>query len=94
MLEELTCGQFDEWLAFFTLGPWGPEREDLRAGLIASCVENSQKVKGKPSQPDDFFPNLRHEPGGGDGRARVRQSPAQMIAVAKALTVALGGKAG
>lgn len=42
------------------------EREDYRAGVIASLVANSipSSKKRKAYKPEDFFPSLRRRKGG------------------------------
>lgn len=48
----MTASELAEWEVFARLEPFGPAREDLRFGLIASMLS----TKGRPQ---DFFPNLR-----------------------------------
>lgn len=45
-----------EWLAYAELEPFGDERADLRAGIIASSAVN---VWGGKSRPLDFMPVMR-----------------------------------
>jgi len=35
-----------EWLAYSQLEPFGPRREDLRAGVVAATVQNMLRGKG------------------------------------------------
>lgn len=63
-----------EWMAYFTLEPWGQVQEDLRAGVVASMVANASMGSGKAIQPGDIFPlydlNKIRRPGQkADGRA-------------------------
>jgi hypothetical protein len=59
MLAEMTSTQFAEWMAYAQLEPWGEERADLRAGIVASTVANSMRgKKGKPFKPADFIPDF------------------------------------
>ena len=44
------------WLAFAALEPFGPLRDDLRAGEIASAAFGAQGVRVKPA---DVFATLR-----------------------------------
>ena len=49
--------------------PWGPERADLNAGIIASTVANchrNSEAKPEPFTPADFMPRYS-EPDGSDG---------------------------
>ena len=50
----LSKSEFDEWAEFYRLEPFGPAREDRRAGVIASMLSSN-------GQPEKFFPNLREE---------------------------------
>ena len=60
MLEAMPAQLMDEWQAFFTLEPWGTEREDWRAGVVASTVANvSRSKKQKAYRPQDFMPKPR-----------------------------------
>lgn len=55
----MSSRELTEWMAFFSLEPWGTEVEDWRAGLIASTVANSYrdpKRRRKPYEPSDFMP--------------------------------------
>ena len=82
MLAEMTSAQFAEWMAYGQLEPWGEERADLRAGIIASTQANSMRgKKGKPFKPQDFMP--RYEPEDEEATA------AMMMAKMRA---ALGGR--
>ena len=56
-----------EWMAYYSLEPWGEDRADLRAGVIASAVYNAQGAKkrgGGQFAPADFllFPERRDDP--------------------------------
>ena len=82
MLAEMTSAQFAEWMAYAQLEPWGEERADLRAGIIASTMANSMRSKkGKPFKPQDFMPKFEPE----DEEVTAAKMMARMRA-------ALGGK--
>lgn len=53
-----------EWLAYFQLEPWGEERADLRAGIVASTIANvNRPAKRKQAYaPKDFMPRFGAEP--------------------------------
>ncbi len=57
----MSSEEFTEWIAFFTLEPFGSEVENWRAALptamIANTVRDSKK-KPQPFQPADFMPNF------------------------------------
>ncbi len=51
--------QFAEWQAYYQLEPWGEERADLRAGIIASTIANVNRGKGQRAfTPSDFMPEF------------------------------------
>ena len=65
-LEELgqTCSaqEFGLWQALYEADPWGPLREDLAAGVIASTLANVNRGKDvTPFTALDFMPYVRAE---------------------------------
>lgn len=67
--------QFAEWQAYYQLEPWGEERADLRAGIIASTIANVNRGKGQRAfTPSDFMPEFNPKP-------KQRMSAEQMAAV-------------
>ncbi|MBA7515235.1 hypothetical protein ES705_07274 [subsurface metagenome] len=86
MQEELDSFEFAEWLAYYQLEPFGEERSDLRAGIITSAIANANRDPKKRSRaytPGDFMPDF--------GRVKVAQTMEDQIALAKMITMALGG---
>lgn len=74
-----------EWEAYQRLEPFGEERADLRAGVIAAViaeVNRDRKKRKKPYRADDFFPNLSQEET--DGMSLLNK--------ARAFNAALGGE--
>lgn len=53
---DLDAAEFDGWLAFAAEQPFGPLRDDLRAGEIVSAVFGAQGVRVRPA---DVFSSLR-----------------------------------
>jgi Protein of unknown function (DUF4035) len=56
---EIDSGEFSEWMAYAALEPFGPIREDERAGVVASVTANvnrDSKTKRDPFVSTDFFP--------------------------------------
>lgn len=61
MLAEMPAGLLTEWQAYSELEPFGPLRDDQRAGRIAANVANFAPFRGKDSKtflPSDFFESL------------------------------------
>lgn len=57
LLAELSGAQLAEWRAADRLDPWGEERADLRAGIIAAEIANAAG-RNEPAVPADFMPYL------------------------------------
>lgn len=72
-----------EWIAYYQLEPFGEERADMRAAIIASTIANVNRSKGqKAYKVEDFMPRFdRQEEQGGDP-----------VAFARLMTLALGGQ--
>lgn len=65
MLAEVDADQFAEWVAYSDVEPWGEERADLRAGIIAAEIANTPpRFVGKVGRfrPADLMPNFGREP--------------------------------
>lgn len=53
----MPSSEFSEWMAFAALEPFGENRADLRAGIVASTLANIHRKKGaKAFAPTDFMP--------------------------------------
>lgn len=72
MLDRMSSREFTEWLAYYELEPFGEQRADLRAALIASVIANAHRdPKKKPYKAADFllFPE-KTEPTSEDLRSK------------------------
>ncbi len=52
------------WLLYSEIEPWGEERGDLRAGIVASTIANvhrDRKKQGRAFKPSDFMPKFDEE---------------------------------
>lgn len=59
MLTRMSSRELSEWMAYATLEPFGEERADLRAGIVASAVVNVHRTQSdKAAQPSDFMPTF------------------------------------
>jgi hypothetical protein len=55
LLGEMDSREITEWMAYEMVEPFGPWREDVRAGVIASTIANVNRGKSsKPFKPTDF----------------------------------------
>lgn len=60
----LTSRELGEWIAYYRLEPWGEERADLRAGIVASTIANVHRNPKKQRQPYEavqFMPDFAGE---------------------------------
>ena len=63
----LSYAEFQEWCLYYQIEPWGEDRSDLRAGIVASTIANyagkERATDAPPALPADFMPYLdRPEP--------------------------------
>ena len=56
MLAKIDSLELAEWMAFYGLSPFGDERQDLQAGIVACTIANANSSKGRAFQPIDFMP--------------------------------------
>lgn len=57
LLQSLTSRQFAEWMAFYSIDPFGDQRADLRAGIVAATMSNRWRGKNEnPASASDFMP--------------------------------------
>ena len=58
----LSHAEFQEWCLYYQIEPWGEDRADLRAGIVASTIANYAgkcRAEGaEPALPADFMPYL------------------------------------
>jgi hypothetical protein len=51
--------EFSGWMAFYNVDPWGEERADLRAALIACTIANVNRGEGQePFEIEQFLLNV------------------------------------
>ncbi len=90
LLDRLPADLFMEWQAYYQIEPWGEDRADLRAGIVASVIANTHRDarrKPEPYQPADFMP--RFEP-----TKKKLQTWQEQLEIARLITIALGGNDG
>jgi hypothetical protein len=74
LLSNLDSRELTEWMAYDLIEPFGPWREDLRAGIISSTIANALRSKGgRTYQPADFLPQFGEQ-------QQERMTPEQTIA--------------
>lgn len=89
-MDEIPAYLLSEWIAYYTIEPFGEERADIRAAItditIAAAAPN-RKRGAKLPKIEEFMPRF-------DGDGKREQSVEQMIQAAAAFTVAAGGTIG
>lgn len=85
--------EFLEWQAYHALWPLGERRADLRAGIIASVIANTQRGKDTPAfHPHDFVPQFDQVLHEDDASADEDADIALTQSIFESLTVQLGGE--
>lgn len=89
LLARLPSRLVTEWMVFYGLEPWGEERADLRAGIVASTVANVHRAPGSaPLTADEFMPRYdEYDEPESDGPDWER-----LLATVELLNVAFGGR--
>lgn len=90
--ERISSHDFAEYWVHFQLDPWGLEREDLRAGIVASTIANANrdpKKRRRPWTPDQFMPHVA-EPEGRDDEEPDEDDIAEHAERVDALMTSLG----
>ena len=59
LLESLTSAEYTEWLAYDAIDPYGNERGDLRAAIVASVMANV--FSKRKFEVLDFMPRFGEE---------------------------------
>lgn len=87
MLAKMPYRVYQDWMTYSELEPFGEERADLRAGIIATTIANClARRKGKPAfRVKDFMPEFDRPP-------RVKRTPDDMLKQVKLLNMLYGGK--
>lgn len=53
--ERMTSAEFAEWVALYSIEPFGDDRADLRAGVVASTMANLLGSGRQVYGPGDFL---------------------------------------
>lgn len=65
LLARISSRELTEWMAYAQVEPFGEERGDLRAGIVASTIANvnrDTKKRRKPFEPEEFMPKFNLTP--------------------------------
>lgn len=59
----MTALQFSEWIAYYSLEPFGEERADWRQAITSAIIFNANRGKNsKAAKPSDFILKEEEEP--------------------------------
>ncbi len=88
LLAKTSSRELQEWMAYAEIDPFGEERADLRAGIIASTIMNAIQAFGdgnnKKFEPQDFMPEFETR--------KEKKSTEELMEKVKQLNAAFGGK--
>lgn len=59
---EVSSAEFGEWVAYFSIEPFGERIADLRAGTIASVIANVNRAPNTPPVSPSAFVSWGNEP--------------------------------
>ena len=90
MLRRIPSRLLSEWMAYYGLEPFGQERENMHAGLVASAVYNvnrDPKKHRKPFGPADFMMEFDSA-----GQPKAEKTAQEIYALFRAWAVVHGEK--
>jgi hypothetical protein len=97
---EIGSAEFSEWMAYAELEPFGPIREDERAGVVAAVTANvyrDAKRRREPFEAVDFFPrhpiDAAHAAEAQESQARLESDALKSKLMAWAAAMADNGQA-
>jgi len=97
MLRSMTARQYLEWLEFARVEPFGEDRADARAGIIARILANIYRDRGARPTPYDLVDCVPHPAGDafvGEEGAAAPVRPRQDWREMKAMAMLLSGSGG
>ena len=80
LLDRVSSAELTEWMVFYRMEPFGMERGDLQAGIVAATVANvnrDPKKQKRAWEPADFMPQFADAIEGGAG-GRGGKSPEEL----------------
>lgn len=83
----MSSAEFAEWMAYYSIDPFGEERADLRQAMTTSAIHNSTQAQTKHpkwTKPEQFMPFSEKAPA--QPKRSEPTSPEQMMAKFNALT--------
>lgn len=90
LLGQISSRELSEWMVYYGMEPFGVERGDLQAGIVASTIANvhrDSKKQKKPFEPQDFMPDFEAA-----GQKKQGRTMDQLLAKVRQLNALFGGK--
>ena len=92
LLERCDSREIAEWMAYDSVEPFGEDRADLRAGIIASQIVNVHLSKGqRATVPADFMPDFDPKPKPAQSQREMAAVMGQLMAKQNAYVAKVGG---
>ena len=83
MLERISSAELSEWMMYYRMEPFGQERDNLHAGIIASVFANANRKKGKKAfEIKDFMLQFTR---------KEKKTDQQLLSKVEMLNAAFGG---
>lgn len=82
LLDRMSSAELSEWMAFYSIEPFGEERADLRQALTTSAVHNSIQAHAKHpkwTKYQDFMPFSEDHQAAPKTADELRQSPEALL---------------
>lgn len=74
MLARIPLRTFFEWMAYYSIEPFGPRRADVQAALMPWLYASAHRERGKPTPKlEDFILDF-----GGEETRQTKQTPEEM----------------
>ena len=83
--QEIDAREYASWVAYHQIDPFGNERADFHAALIAWTMASTVRGKGPAPQLKDYFPDFAQKP-------KAKMDAQQLFDMMLMKTIAMGGK--
>lgn len=58
LLAQLTSAELSEWMAYYSIEPFGQDRQDYGHAMTAASIKNAFRIKGAWVNPIDLMPRF------------------------------------
>lgn len=72
------------WQVFYKVRPFGPEFDEMAAGIVAASAHNAAFGRKTAAAPLDFMPFIKKQDAGGEQTPAQQKSFMRMLAARKA----------